>query len=102
MSERGEAERERLKGAAGRRRSGLIEEYSTQLKENVSTINYLNSRENDKVLRGLTGSTAASGVLSSLFPASTASLTTSIPNFPSLPASSSARLLLLPLPAVRC
>ena len=82
-NERGEAERERLKErliAAER----TVEEYSVQLKENVSTINYLNSRENEKVLRGLGGSTAASGVLSSLFPASTASLTASIPSLPSL------------------
>ena len=92
-SERGEAERERLKErlvVAER----TIEEYSVQLKENVSTINYLNSRENEKVLRGLGGSTAASGVLSSLFPASTASLTSAVPSLPlsssSAPASASA------------
>ena len=86
VNERGEAERERLKErllAAER----TVEEYSAQLKENVSTINYLNSRENEKVLRGLSGSTAASGVLSSLFPASTASLTSSLPSL-SLSASS--------------
>ena len=81
--ERGEAERERLKErlAAAER---TVEEYGAQLKENVSTINYLNSRENEKVLRGLGGSSAASGVLSSLFPASTASLTA--PSLPSLSA----------------
>ena len=78
-NERGEAERERLKERLTTAER-TIDEYSAQLKENVSTINYLNSRENEKVLRGLGGSTAASGVLSSLFPASTASLTTSVPS----------------------
>ena len=92
VSERGEAERERLKERLATAER-TIEEYSAQLKENVSTINYLNSRENEKVLRGLSGSTAASGVLSSLFPASTASLTASLPSLSlsssSVPASAS-------------